>query len=167
MEIRGSIHNKFIESDSAKETVLFANTPNYVLDRLRKDTATAYVADKLQTEEIVDALSRLGAMPIQEPLELVRAYVFLVAASLKPDLFGKFREKFESIGLANLPWGDEIRHAILAESIPSNVYNLFYTKQLIPPGTSPAASSTISFDKTSLVSATTSNTVVPKLLVNE
>lgn len=70
-----------VATPSAKEAVLIANTPVFLLDRLRKDVAVQYVLDSMTPPEIVRALSESLARPVRDASELVPRYVYLVALS--------------------------------------------------------------------------------------
>ena len=123
MQIRGNLRPELLDTQSAKETVLFANSPTYLLNRLRKDNSVSYVADTLQTDEIIARLAALCADRPKEPIDLVRTYVFLVALSLKDDL-DDFRSKVSAIEMSQLQWGAWIRDKILSERIPTTVTKL-------------------------------------------
>lgn len=117
MAIPASFREDLLDTPSANETVLFANSPSFLLNRLRKDNSVAYVADTLKTEEIIDALAAYSALP-KDPTDIVKAYIFLLALSLKENL-PSFRDQLLAIELSRLQWGDQIRQQILREAIPT------------------------------------------------
>lgn len=108
-----------IATPSAKEAVLIANTPAFLLERLRKDIAVQYVLDNMSIRQIVKALSDGLARPPKDVVEIVPLYVYLVAlSSLDPkeqDLWKEIR----SLDLSKLEWGEPIRRLILAAAIPT------------------------------------------------
>jgi len=63
MEVRRLLQGQFVETEAAKETVLFSNTPSFLFERLRKDTSASYVAQELKAEEIIDLLREKCADP--------------------------------------------------------------------------------------------------------
>src|SRR6185437_4159796 len=120
MQIRGNLRSELVDTQFAKETVLYANSAAYLLNRLRKDSAVSYVARVLRTDEIIDDLAEFCAEAHKEPIDFVRAYVFLVALSLKDDLYS-FRDRLLSIDMNVLEWGHQIRARIFGEPIPMTV----------------------------------------------
>lgn len=83
MEIHRSLRTEFIDTPTAKQAVLFANSPAYLLNRLRKDSSVSYVASILGTGEIIERLAAFCARPPKDPIDLVRIYVLLIALSRK------------------------------------------------------------------------------------
>jgi hypothetical protein len=111
-------HNPIVTS-SAKEAVLVANTPSFLLDRLRKDTAVRFVLDKLRPSEIVVALRNGLANPPQDAVALVPLYVYLAAlASTDPSEQETWNE-FRGLDLSRLEWGEAIRNIIFATAVPT------------------------------------------------
>jgi len=127
MEIRGSLRREFVETSSAKEAVLFSNTASFLLDRLRKDSSVSYVAHKLKTEEILDALKESSKNSPKDVLDLLWIYVFLVALSLKDDL-EKFQDALNAIDLSQIQWGAEIRRAITENRTATNIFAIRYAE---------------------------------------
>jgi len=125
MEIRGSLHPEFVETPSAKEAVLFSNTPSFLLDRLRKDSASSYIDQKMNKEEIASLLEERSKTPPASPVDLLWIYVLLAALSLKSDLLD-FKDKLANIDLTHVQWGDEIRRAILQGLTPSTFLGVEY-----------------------------------------
>jgi hypothetical protein len=125
MESRRSIPAEFVETPSAREAVLFANTPSFLLERLRGDTSAAYVADVLRAEEILDLLQERCKRPPANPLDLLWIYVFLAALSLKDDS-PEFKDKLNALNLSHVQWGDEIRLAITREKTSTNFLDVHY-----------------------------------------
>jgi len=109
---------------------LFANTPTFLLERLRKDTSVSYVASILSTEEIIDVIRELCSSPPKEPIDVVRAYVFLVSLALKDDV-ERFKGKLEAIDLSSLQWGSQIRAKIIGERIPTHVTEVRFAAQRV------------------------------------
>jgi hypothetical protein len=103
---------------AANEAVLVANTPSFLLDRLRKDAAVAYLAKSLQTSEILDALIRFSKIPPSSAREIVERYVYLVALEQKDA--SEVWPKLDEIDLSCLEWGNQIREIMKAERIATN-----------------------------------------------
>jgi hypothetical protein len=54
MEIPSDVTRQLVETSSVKEAVLFANTPSFLMQRLRRDSATSYLAQALTMRESID-----------------------------------------------------------------------------------------------------------------
>jgi hypothetical protein len=130
MEIRGSLREEFIDTPSAKEAVLFANEPGFLVDRLQKDTSVSYVASALSTDEIIEALSGISHSQGKNAIDFVRAYIFLVSLSLKDDL-DRFKDRINEIDLSKLQWGDQIRSKVLGSRVSSSLTEVKYVKGLV------------------------------------
>jgi hypothetical protein len=119
MSTAPSIGSFSLATPSAQEALLIANTPVFLLNRLRKDVAVQTVLDNMSSEEIVAALHNALARVPSSPVELVPAYVYLTAlSSVDPQDEGLLRE-ISSLDLSRLEWGDAIRSMILAEAVPT------------------------------------------------
>jgi len=117
-----TIGPRAIATPSASEAVLVANTPAFLVDRLRKDVAVQYVLDSMTPQEIVHALREALARPAKQATELVPRYVYLVALStIDPTDQGLWKE-IMSLDLSQLEWGDAIRRLIRAEAVPTNTF---------------------------------------------
>jgi hypothetical protein len=119
MSATASIGPFSLATESAKEAVLVANTPSFLLDRLRKDVAVQTVLDNMNSREIVGALSDVLARPAKSPAELVPAYVYLVALSSADPQDVELWKQISSIDLSGLDWGNAIRRLISAEAVPT------------------------------------------------
>jgi hypothetical protein len=108
-----------IATSSAKEAVLVANTPSFLLDRLRKDIAVQYVLDSMSPPEIMKALRDALARPISDVTELVPRYVYLVALSTTDPQNEDIWKQIGSLDLSQLEWGEPIRRLIRAEAVPT------------------------------------------------
>jgi hypothetical protein len=120
METRTSLQNVSVETTGAQEAVLFANTPSYILARIRKDSSASYVASKLSTAQILQTLGEMVNCPIADVHELVQFYVFLVSLTMKNDV-NKFARELKSLDLRSVQWGAEILDSILNEQTPTTV----------------------------------------------
>lgn len=118
---RSGIGPYAIASPTAQEAVLVANTPSFLLDRLRKDVAVQYVLDSMKPSEIVDALREGLANPPTEPLALVPLYVYLAALSSTDPREQNVWNDIRSLDLSRLEWGDTIRNLLLANAIPTTM----------------------------------------------
>ena len=110
-----------VDLRTANEAVLVANTPSFLLDRLRRDSAVEYVSRSLKTDEIFEWLRYLGTRPVRIQ-DLVMAYVCLVALAIKDP-----REVWpglDHIDLSAFQWGDQLRGLIKAEAIATSSVNL-------------------------------------------
>lgn len=121
METRTSLQEELVETPVAKEAVLFANSPFYLLDRLRKDTSADYVAKTVNTAEIIGAMQELIEMAPGDVHSLVKFYVFLVALALKPDI-NKFREQVRALKIGSIQWARDIVELILQEQFDLDKY---------------------------------------------
>jgi hypothetical protein len=133
--------NKFSDvelTDSAKEAVLFANTPSYLLERLRKDSAVQILQHGCAPGCLFEMLSESG--PTKDALDVVRKYLLLVAITTSnwPDRW----ENLSKLDLSDLEWGDTLLELMRAESIPTQTINVvgetrdakpkaFYWNQLV------------------------------------
>ena len=98
----------------AKEAVLYANTPAFLLDKLRKDVSVRRLIEAGSTE-ILDALKRSGHA--KNALELATRYVLLVAL-VTSDWEGRW-EAADSLDLTDLEWGKAIISLAQAEAVPT------------------------------------------------
>ena len=114
-----SIGPRAIATASAKEAVLIANTPSFLLDRLRKDVAVQYVLDSMLPLEIVRALREALARPAEDVSEIVPRYVFLAALSTVDPQNQDVWKQIMALDLSHLEWGESIRRIIRAEAIPT------------------------------------------------
>ena len=119
-----------LATDSAKEAVLVANTPSFLLDRLRKDVAVHTVVDNMSGAEILAALRLALAKPAKDPSETVLAYVFLVALSSVDPNDVELWKQISSVDLSGLEWGDVIRALISAEAIPTTALEVSVCQQV-------------------------------------
>jgi hypothetical protein len=73
--------------------------------------------------EIIAALRNTLSHPPADVIEIVLAYIYLVAlSSSDPQDFGLWRE-IAAVNLSRLEWGDAIRTLITIESIPTTTLN--------------------------------------------
>ena len=108
-----------ITTASAQEAVLVANTPSFLVDRLRKDVAVQTVAVNLDGRQILSVLRGILTPPPNDVLGIVTAYVYLVALSYSDPQDGELWAEFGNLDLSALAWGDIIRGLIVAESVPT------------------------------------------------
>lgn len=99
--------------------MLIANTPSFLLDRLRKDIAVQTVLDQMTAKEIVGALEEAINGAPKSANEMVSAYVYLVALSGADPQDVEIWKTISALDLSGLEWGDAIRSIILAEAIPT------------------------------------------------
>jgi hypothetical protein len=114
-----SIGPRAIATASAKEAVLVANTPSFLVDRLRKDIAVQYVLDSMTPAQIVQALREALSHPITDATELVPRYVYLVALSTVDPHNQEIWNQIKSLDLSQLEWGEAIRRLMRAEAVPT------------------------------------------------
>lgn len=126
MELQRSLRPEFIETPSARETVLYANTASFLFDRLRKDSSAAYVAHELTAKEIV-AFLRKKLAEAEGPMDLLWAYVLIAGLSLKSvDDIKSVRDELSQIDLSMVQWGDYLRSEILNKGPRTNVVEITY-----------------------------------------
>lgn len=114
-----------LATDSAKEAVLVANTPSFLLDRLRRDVAVQTILDNLTSAQIITSLRDVLARHPTEPAEIVPAYVYLVALSSADPQDENLWREISAIDLSGLEWGNTIRTLISAEAVPTTTLNFF------------------------------------------
>jgi len=122
-----------IITPSAKEAVLIANTPAFLLDRLRRDISVQTVVANMSGKDILAALrDTLSEPPGTEVLKIVLAYIYLVALSYcDPQDFDLWNE-IAKADLSGLEWGNAIRTLITIESIPTTTLNFSPCKKSLP-----------------------------------
>lgn len=103
-------------TQSAKDAVLYANTPSYLLEKLKRDAAVRILSHKLAPSELFDLLSHAG--PASNALEIVRKYVLLVAlaTSSLPDKW----DVLSKLNLSDLEWGKLILRIAQAQEVPTH-----------------------------------------------
>jgi hypothetical protein len=107
-----------LDLSNANEIVLVANTPSYLLDRLRKDASVGHIAQTLSTPTILDALRTWSATNPQSVQDVVQRYVYLAALAMKDP--SEIWPGLAEINLQRLEWGDQIREIIKAENVATN-----------------------------------------------
>jgi hypothetical protein len=126
MEVRRLLQSQFVETETAKETVLFSNTPSFLFDRLQKDTSASYVAHQLKADEIIDLLHEKCANP-KNPMDLLWIYVLIAGLSLKSaDEIMRLRNDLNRLDFSRVEWGDYLRAAILNKGPHTNVVEINY-----------------------------------------
>jgi hypothetical protein len=103
-------------TQSAKDAVLYANTPSYLLEKLKRDAAVQNLVHKNPPSELLDLLSRLA--PASNVLEIARKYVLLVAlaTSSLPDKW----DSLSALDLSDLEWGKLILRIAQAQDVPTH-----------------------------------------------
>ena len=129
---RATVGPYTIATPSAKEAVLVANTPSFLLDRLRKDIAVQFVLDNMKPHEIVAALREGLANPPSDPVALVPLYVYLIALlSIDPGE-QKIWSEIRSLDLSRLEWAETIRGLVLADAVPTTTMEFTLPSTLKP-----------------------------------
>lgn len=113
-----------LATPSAKEAVLVANTPGFLLNRLRRDTAVQTVIDTMSFDNIVMALRDSLSHAPSNALDLVPSYIYLTALSVANPTDINDLDKISSLDLSNLEWGNAMRSMILAEAIPTTTKDI-------------------------------------------
>jgi hypothetical protein len=113
-----------ILTPTAKETVLVANTPTFLLDRLRGDTAVQYVLASMKPLEIIDELQTGLATPPSDATRLVLLYVYLAALSATDPSDQETWTRIGALDLSQLEWGEVLKKLIQADAIPTTVSSL-------------------------------------------
>jgi hypothetical protein len=110
-----------LATETAKEAVLVANTPAFLLERLRRDVSVQTVVSSTSSGEIMETLRTMLVQRITDPNQLVLAYVYLAAmASVIDPTDLQTMNQFSSLDLSNLEWGGAIRALILSEAVPTS-----------------------------------------------
>lgn len=107
-----------LDLSNANEVVLVANTPTYLLDRLRKDASVAHISQTVSATEILDALRATSATEPQRVQDVVQRYIYLAALAMKDP--SEIWPGLAEIDLKKLEWGDQLREMIKAESVATN-----------------------------------------------
>jgi hypothetical protein len=107
-----------LDLSNANEVVLVANTPSYLLDRLRKDASVAHLAQTLSTPAILDALRAWSATDPERVQDVVLRYVYLAALAMKDP--SEIWPGLGEIDLHRLEWGDRLREIIKVENVATN-----------------------------------------------
>ena len=129
METGTGLQNEFVETPTAKEAVFFANSPSYILNRLRKDSSASYVTRMLSTSQIIEAMQRLTITPLADIHQLVEFYVLLSSLALKDDT-NRFKAQLHELKFGQIQWASEILDMILQELTPTSFSTLrIETKQ--------------------------------------
>ena len=78
--------NQLIDIDVAEaaQTLAVANTPFFLLRKLRTDPAVREINERFSEDEILDGLKTALGLEPTEPRNAVRPYVYLTALSQKP-----------------------------------------------------------------------------------
>jgi hypothetical protein len=98
-------------SATAKEAVLIANTPSFLLRKLRMDSSVRSIVDTHTSEQILLRLNDLLSVEAGSPLELAERYIWLIAFGIKSSN-SQWREA--NIQPGTLPWGSELK-ALLSD----------------------------------------------------
>jgi len=115
-----------IVTPSAKEAVLVANTPSFLLNRLRKDISVQTIASTMTGSSILRSLSEVLARPPKDVVEIVTAYVYLVALSGYDLKNEEIWRGISSLDLSALEWGPAIRDLMSTEAIPTNTLTISF-----------------------------------------
>lgn len=102
-------------TETAKEAVLYANTPSYLLEKLRKDPAIQILRHANSPENLWGELKE--APPVTSALDMVGKYLFVVAVATS-----EWPEKWaalSSLNLRDLEWGETLWKLIQAENVPT------------------------------------------------
>jgi hypothetical protein len=130
-QARAAIGPYGIATPTAREAVLIANTPAFLLDRLRKDMAVQFVLDNMSIPEILLHLKKGLANRPSDAVSLVPLYVYLIALSTTDPHDSPTWREIRSLDLSHLEWGDSIRNLICAEAIPTTTFE--FTLPSPPP----------------------------------
>jgi hypothetical protein len=103
-------------TQSAKSAVLYANTPSYLLEKLKRDAAIQVLLHNASPQELLDLLKHAG--PAASALEVARKYVVLIAlaASNLPDKW----TALSGLNLSDLEWGELILRMAKAQEVPTH-----------------------------------------------
>lgn len=107
-----------LDLSNANEVVLVANTPTYLLDRLRKDASVASIAQTLTTSAILAALRSLSGSDPLRVQDVVQRYIYLAALAMKNP--SEVWPGLAEINLDKLEWGNQLREIIKAETVATN-----------------------------------------------
>lgn len=113
-----------IITPTAKEAVLVANTPTFLLDRLRKDSAVQFVISSMKPLEIVMTLEQGLLQAPSDATGIVALYVYLAALSVTDPSDQEVWERISALDLSHLEWGEVLKKLMRADAIPTTISSL-------------------------------------------
>lgn len=134
--------NSFSEANlsGASRAYAVANTPLFLLRKLREDTAVLEISQSFSADAIYSELrTAIIAVP-HDIVTTVRPYVYLVALAMKKNE-DYLRQVATLPGIANWDWLEYIRQVLLETSSPVSEQVLSIPAQLSAPTLSIHASS--------------------------
>lgn len=103
---------------SASLTLAVANTPLFLLRKLRADPSVHEIAASFGGDEILAELSRLACSEPRDVIDYVRPYAFLVSLSMLPSI--DYLKRVASIkGTDRWEWFSYIHRVLLDTYIPT------------------------------------------------
>jgi hypothetical protein len=110
----------FIEANltDASLTLAVANTPLFLLRKLKADPTVHEIAASFDGAVIVREISRLVCSEVRDATDYVRPYVYLAALSFLPDI-RYLRAVAEIKGTKRWDWFDYINRVLLDTYIPT------------------------------------------------
>ena len=111
-----------IDLTKSAQSYAVANTPLFLLRKLREDSGIYEYARKRSGQDILSDLRSAMAEPPKEIFDYVRPYAYLVALSLKhdADYLGRIADVTEAQRWA-WDWFEYLHHVLLQTSIPTAV----------------------------------------------
>jgi hypothetical protein len=127
-----------VELRGAESAFAVANTPLFLMRKLRSDPTIALLARKRRGEELLASLRDIAGKEPQDPREFVLPYVYLVALSLKQDL-SHLREA-ATIAQPYADWYRYIGDYLVQSTIPTETKTILFSNQILTPTISLASS---------------------------
>jgi len=112
--------------DEARYTVVVANNPRFLFNRLRKNSAVESVANSNSAEEIANWLQQWSHREPTSVDDLAEAYVYLVALSFKEN---QGRQIARTLRLPGLPWSEYLIDMVAESDEPTGHV---FIDQMIP-----------------------------------
>jgi hypothetical protein len=120
-----------IDLQSAKAAFAVANTPLFLMRKLRSDPAIALLARNRRGEEFLDALRDIAQREPTDLDELVLPYVYLVALSLKDDL--SLLKEATQITQPYADWYQYIGNYLVQSTHPTMRKTVLFPHQIVIP----------------------------------
>ena len=101
---------------TAKEAVLYANTPSYLLEKLRKDQGVRYLQAETDPHTLWEQLNQ--AKTVSNAEEVVWKYLLVVAIATS-----NWHERWAALSRTNLEdleWGKVLWRLVQAEDVPTS-----------------------------------------------
>lgn len=118
-----------IDLRTAEAAFAVANTPLFLMRKLRSDPAVALLARNRRGEELLALLRQIAGQVPRDPREAVLPYIYLVALSLKQDL-SHLREA-AGIAQPHADWYEYIGKYLVQSTLPTARIAISFPQQVV------------------------------------